>query len=393
MLKGLRIIEVGSFLSAPFATALMAELGADVTKIEPATGDPLRTFGPSIDPQLRLSGLFVSLNHAKKLVTLDLRSMVGKTAFLDLITRSELLVENFGTSYWSEIGLPWSDLARVNPKLRIVSLTSFGNDGPYQNLHANDININAVAGIADCIGYPDRNPLNMPFHQALLQQGANGAAAAIFSLFMPWGAEGKPFVVDVAAADVMASQVGTLDLVSATLGIPMKRDGKRAGSAASYPTTILKGKEGPIILVTPGQYEDLLAAMGNPEWSKEPRFRNQLELRKYADEFDQHVEAWLMTLSHQDVERISTEYGIPMYPLRNIDEIIEDQQYRFRNFFKTLRYGAAEYKVPGLPFPQHAERVSGATQTGEPRAVRKPVVIDSLPIGRDNEHVFRGVDL
>ena len=135
--------------SAPFASKLLADMGADVTKIKPSDGDSLRGFGPLINGPQRLSGLFLSLNHAKKLLCLNVESSLGREIFLKLVSRSDILIENYGESYWKKIGLPWSQIKKENKNIVIVSLTPFGNEGPYSNYLGQEINVNALSGVVD----------------------------------------------------------------------------------------------------------------------------------------------------------------------------------------------------------------------------------------------------
>jgi len=354
LLKGIKILEFGCFISAPFASKLLADMGADVTKIEPSNGDSLRGIGPFINGPQRLSGLFLSLNHGKKLLCLNVESSPGREIFLKLVSRSDILIENYGESYWEKIGLPWSQIKMENRNIVIVSLTPFGNKGPYSKYHGQEINVNALSGIVDCIGFPDRKPINIPFHQAFFQQGLNGAAAAVFAHLSVMNGKDRSAVVDISAFDVMSSYVTTHNLIYSTRDIFMKREGRRAaGSAGAYPFTILQGKESPIAIMCPavGEFKILTEAMGSPEWSKDPRYQNPSEIsRHYADEVDAHVEEWISKLSDKEIEEISLKFGIPLYPIRNVDRILEDEQYGYRKYFKEISYGGNSYTIPGLPF-------------------------------------------
>ncbi len=392
LLKGMKVVEFGNFISAPFASKLLADMGADVTKVETGDGDPLREFGPSIDDRRKLSGLFVSLNLAKKLLRLDIRSPLGKSIFLKLVSRSDVLIENYGKSYWEAIGLPWTDIIKEKPGIVIVSLTPFGNEGPYANYKARDINVNALSGIVDCIGYPHKKPINLPFHQSFHQQGLNGAAVSIFALLHAMVKKDEPVIADISASDIMASYVSTHNLIYSTRNIFMKREGKRAaGSAGAYPFTILRGKESPIAIMCPavGEFKILTEAMGSPEWSRDPKYQNPSEIsRHYADEVDAHIEAWLSQLSDEDIEKISLKYGIPLYPVRNIDKIIEDDQYNYRKFFRNIRYGGRSYSMPGLPFSCIDE--DGPDGKESERDAEAGHVAD-LSVGKDSDQLLRGL--
>jgi crotonobetainyl-CoA:carnitine CoA-transferase CaiB-like acyl-CoA transferase len=197
----------------------------------------------------------------------------------------------------------------------------------------------------------------------------------------------------------------------------MKREGRRAaGSAGAYPFTILQGKESPIAIMCPavGEFKTLTEAMGSPEWSKDPRYQNPSEIsRHYAEEVDAYVEAWISKLSDEEIENISLKYGIPLYPIRNVDRIVGDEQYGYRKFFKDISYGGKSYTIPGLPFScldndGPIEKESDRTEVAEfagfhaCSAVAELLArhmhdggrfetITDLSIGKDSEEILQGL--
>ena len=173
-LSELRVVELGDFIIAPYCTKLMADLGADVIKIEaPGLGDSARRYGPfpEDEPHLEKSLLFAYMNTNKKGITLDVRSPQGKKVFKELLRETDVLVESNPPKLMEELGLDYKSLASVNSALIVTSITRFGQTGPYRDYKATDLVSFHIGGIGyptpGDVDDPDTNPpLKAPGHQA-----------------------------------------------------------------------------------------------------------------------------------------------------------------------------------------------------------------------------------
>ena len=166
--EGLKVVEYGNLVSAPYCTKLLAGLGAEVIKVEmPGVGDEARKHGPfpNDTPHTERSGLFLSLNSNKLGITLNLDTQAGRNILKKLLEDADVFVENNAPKHMEELGLDYASLEKINPRLIMASITPFGQSGPYRDYKAYDINCAAAGGVSIGIGYPDREPLALPLSQ------------------------------------------------------------------------------------------------------------------------------------------------------------------------------------------------------------------------------------
>ena len=153
-LKGINILDLTQVLSGPFATLVLSDLGANVIKVEKSKGDDSRLFGPI---KKNKSGYFISLNRGKKSIKLDLKEKEDKRIFSDLIKKTDILVENFKVGVLGKLGFSWSKLKKNNPRLVYAKISGFGESGPYKNLPAYDVIVQAMGGIMSITGSSEKN--------------------------------------------------------------------------------------------------------------------------------------------------------------------------------------------------------------------------------------------
>ena len=186
---------------------ILADLGMDVIKIEPPGGDPGRLQGPFYkdDPDPEKSLNWWAFNTSKRGITLDIRTDEGRTALLDLSARSDIVIESFEPGYMKKLGLGYDELSMTNPGIIMISITGFGQDGPYAGLNAPDIVVAALGGYMNLTGDPDRAPLRNSIPQQYLHASNDAAAATLIAL---WHRErtGKGQWVDISAHECTAWQ-------------------------------------------------------------------------------------------------------------------------------------------------------------------------------------------
>ena len=403
LLQGLRVLELGEFISAPYCGKLLADLGAEVIKIEsPGTGDAARQYGPFFEdgPHPERSGIFLYLNSNKLGVTLNLATPTGKEIFRALVERSDILVHNFSPVDMDRVGLQYESMSQANPRLVMASITPFGLTGPYRNYKAYDINLAAAGGISQGIGSPDREPLTFGTPQvgyfagmaaassilmALLSQGPpipntdtppilSSEQPSVFSSENPTnppfgngglggisqGAPGRISAqpdgpgqhIDIAEVETMA---GIYNGSEALMAIYQWRETRRTGHHAldfPYPNCILRCKDGYIFVGSPEgrQWRKLLEIMGDPEWAKDPRFRNRTEMNNlYADEVDGYLEAWLTNYTKAELLELALEHRVPLAPVRGFDEVRNDPSLASL-FIEIERADTGPLAFPGPPY-------------------------------------------
>ncbi|MBT99106.1 MAG: hypothetical protein CL902_10830 [Dehalococcoidia bacterium] len=209
LLSGFRVLDLGSGISAPWCTKILADYGAEVIKVEtPGSGDSARRMGPFAgdDPDPEKSLTFLYLNTNKKSVTLDPSSVSGRKLFHRLVADADVLVENHPPSQAKELGMDYESLSEVNPGLVVTSIAPFGQTGPYHDYQATDIVTYALSGLMYHSGDSDQPPLRNVLDQSFYVAGANGAAATQIALFARLSS-GEGQHVDVSAAECLGAHL------------------------------------------------------------------------------------------------------------------------------------------------------------------------------------------
>lgn len=353
-LSGLRVVEYGKFISAPYCTKMMADLGAEVIKVEePVSGDESRRYGPFINdiPDLEKSGLFLYLNANKLSVTLDLKQAGGRQLLKEILNQSDVLVENHHPGFMSELGLDFASLRENNPRLIVTSITPFGQSGPYSRYKGYAINASALGGMSFIIGDPNREPLTLPLSQGHFQSGSMGATATMAALFAR-DLTGRGQHVDISESDVWVC-LHTGMVVSAFLFHNRKRMRGGHRTPGAYPYTVLPCKDGHVFLIAldQDQWQRFVDVMGNPEWTKDPRFEDQRRMAQYADELDSLLSPWLMSHTKAEIFELCRQSHIPFTPVLDTAEIVNSPHFNERGFFHLVNHSlAGKLKYPGFPY-------------------------------------------
>ena len=354
LLQGLRVVELGESVSAPYCSKLLADMGAGVVKIErPGVGDQNREYGPFLNdqPHHERSGLFLYLNANKQGVTLDLETPTGREILGGLLAKSQVFVHNLHPTEMDRLSVDYETLRTHNEQLVMASITPFGLTGPYRNYKAYDINLAAAGGICEGLGSPDRDPLTFGTPEV----GYFAAMAAASSIVIALLAGGGQHI-DIAEVESMA---GIYNGPEALMAVYQWRMTRRTGHHAldfPYPNCILRCKDGYIFVGSPEgrQWRTLLEVMGDPEWAKEERFRNRTRMNnEYADEVDGYMEEWLLQHTKAELLALALEHRVPLAPVRDFGEVRNDES--LANQFVTIdrpdtgpiSYAGPPYKLSG----------------------------------------------
>ncbi len=354
-LSGLKVVEYGGFISAPYCTKLMADLGAEVIKVEePGGGDESRRYGPFPGdvPHPERSGLFLYLNGNKMGVTLNVKTATGRKILGDLLEEADVLVENNPPERMADMGLDYQSLREVNGRLIVASITSFGQTGPYRDYKGYPLNAAGLGGQTMRTGEAGREPLAPALWQSHYQGGSMAAAAAMGALFARM-ATGKGQHVDISEAEIWATIHHGHGV---HLGVFEGRRSIRAGhrTISVYPWCILPCKDGYMCLIAIQgyQWKRFLEAMGKPEWMGDPRFENRIIMAlEHADELDALVTAWLLDHTKDEIFQICREKGITFAPVRDVAEVAADPHFEVRGYFVEMdRRHTGTLKYPGAPY-------------------------------------------
>ena len=370
LLKGLKVLEVGRFISAPYCGKLLADMGAQVIKVEPpGSGDPSRQYGPFLkdDPHRERSGLFLYLNANKQGVTLNLETPTGQHILRELVARSDVLVHNVHPTEMDKLGLEYDALRQVNSRLVMASITPFGLTGPYRDYRAYDINLAAIGGICEGLGGAHREPLTFGTPEVGYFAGMAAASSIVMALLAqdtPTSTPGnqdhpsssgggtEAQHIDIAEAETMA---GLYNGPEALMAVYQWRITRRTGHHAldfPYPNCILRCKDGYVFVGSPEgrQWRRLIGIMGNPEWTKDPRFTDRTVMNnEYADELDQYLESWLANHTKAELLEIALEHHIPLAPVRSFGEVRHDES--LADLFVDIeREDTGPLPFPGPPY-------------------------------------------
>jgi crotonobetainyl-CoA:carnitine CoA-transferase CaiB-like acyl-CoA transferase len=323
-LAGIRVLEVGHMLAGPYGGLVLADLGADVVKIEPATGDIARRVSPHyIGPH---NAYFASLNRNKRSVVIDLASPAGQAELHELCRGAHALLVNLRPSAIRKLGLTYAALADVNPKLVCVALTGFGLTSPLAERPAYDYVIQAMTGVMELTGDPDAPPTKAGYSAVDNSAGLMAALGLLAKIV-----EGKGGQVDVAMYDVMLSQLNYLASASLNAGEKMQR---YAGSAHPYivPAQVFQTADGWLTLfITHDDFWRRFATeIGRPEWITDPVFATMAGRGVNRAQVVPAIAAVLVARSTEEWVRRLTPVGVVAAGVQTLEHALASAQSQAR---------------------------------------------------------------
>lgn len=357
-LEGLRVVELGDFVAAAYGGKLLADLGAEVVKVEEPQGDSARRHGPfpGNRPHPEASGLFLYLNANKLGVTVDAGTASGGELLGRLLDGADVLLTDLPGERLREHGLGAAELGAAHPQLVSVAISTFGEEGPLSEYAGADIVGAAMGGMNDTVGEPGRDPLVMPCYQSHSQAGAHAAAAAMVALFGR-RLTGRGQHVDIAEADIWASynQPGRAHIFVHE-GRVRRRGGHR--TMGVYPYTVLPVRDGYVSMIAGRgrQWKGFMEMVGDgeiPEWySADERFKDRLEIsRLYAEEMDELLAPWLMEHDKEEIFHEAQARGIPFAPVYSTEEVVGNEHLDERGYFVEMDHPVAgPLRYPGAPY-------------------------------------------
>jgi crotonobetainyl-CoA:carnitine CoA-transferase CaiB-like acyl-CoA transferase len=392
-LDGLQVVEMGGFISAAYATKLLADLGADVLKIEPPGGDPARRHGPFPDdrPNPERSGLFLFLNSNKRSAVVDVRSEDGVHHLRSLLADADVLVHNEHPDDLHAAGIDPDTLVEDYPHLVVVTISTYGLEGDVSSWRGNALTACAASGLSHRIGDPDREPLALPYAGADYCSGTHAAAAALTAL-VERRRSGLGQHVSVAAVEVLGSYMGGGALpVYIFDGQVRHRSGDRQRSF--YPWQVVPVADGYFSAITKvdDQWRRFVDLIGNPDLAADPRLQNRWLASQWSEALDEYWYPWMAERTRDELTEIFRRERIAFQPVNRIDEVAESEHLRGRDFWATAGEGEHAYRTLGPPYrlsesrfePPLAAPALGTPAGGFPRrrgtSVSRPAGPPSLP--------------
>jgi len=361
-LTGLRVIELGHYIAAPFATRLLADLGAEVIKVEPPEGDPVRDWGSKKDGH----AVWFSVHGRNKLsVTANLKTPEGKERVLRLAKRADALVENYRPGQLERFGLGPDALHAANPRLVIARISGYGQDSPYRDKPAFGAIGEAMGGLRHLTANPGQTEFPPPrcgvsiFFFPAGMYAAMAVAAAFFVCFR-WGGDGRGRVVDL---DLVSSVFSLMEGMLPEYGLfGWVRQPQGAALKTAAPTNTYPCSDGKWLAIAGNSdliFRRLMAAIGRPELAEEPRFASNGERCANAKELDAAIAAWTRTLPAAEAERVLVEADVPCSRLYDIRDCAEDPHFRARRTVMRVEdpllgpvlHPAAPFRLDGVEPP------------------------------------------
>ncbi|WP_428485875.1 CaiB/BaiF CoA transferase family protein [Rhodopila sp.] len=357
-LAGIIVLDFGQIYQGPYATMLMAKAGADVIKIEPPGGEPLRrrVIATGGDTTLPIA----MLNANKRAVTLNLKSASGKNLLKQMVARADVLLENFAPGTLDGLGVGYDVLQQVNPKLVYATGTGFGISGPDRDNLAMDFTIQAASGIMSVTGDPDGPP--MKAGPTLVDfMGGIHLYAAVVSALLQRVTTGQGQLVEVAMQETVYSTLASSYDYHLRTGKVPPRAGNRQAGLASAPYNAFQTRDGwvAIHVVTEAHWQNLLRAMGRDDLLDDPRFSTNPARTENMAATEALVTAWTLGLGKMEVAAVAKRYKIPAAPVRNAIEVMNDPHMHERGMLQRIDHPSlGPIIVPNSPLRLHgADRV------------------------------------
>lgn len=353
-LSGMRVIEDGGGIAASYAGKLLADLGADVIKVESPGGDHVRRQPPfpSDLPGRERSGLHLFLDTNKRSVTLDLECAAGRRLFRDLAQRAGVVITSRHIAEQRRLGLTWDDLSADAPELNQVTITVFGIDTQREGWQSESLIASLASGISYRIGDPDRAPLGLPYDAPQFQGGIHAAISALLAR--------RATRESGVGQHAWLSIVDIISNVMAGAGVaPFVFTGQSRGRAgthmnAFYPWQVAPVKDGyyEVITMVDSQWNRFMELMGDPDWQHDERLQNRWLAFQHADEIDTFWHPWMAERTKSELMQLFGENHISFQPVHTIGEVAESEHLQARGFWAEVEHPEFDERVrlPGAPY-------------------------------------------
>ena len=377
-LTGIRVVDLSGYIAGPWCTRLLAGFGADVIKVERPGGDPIRRWGPFPEGEevVEAGALHLYLNQGKRSVTLDLETEPARRALHELLAGADILVEAYRPGTMARWGLGYDDLAEEHPGLIYLSVTDFGQDGPYSDLAAWEITTYALGGLMHITGEPDREPLKNGGYLGAYGAGHNAFDATLVALWER-AASQRGQHIDVSIHECVASLLEFTDMVWIYRGELYPRSGNGARAAwGVYPAA--NGYVG--VVSGPARRWAMMPQLVESEELAEERFAAPGAQGFLRDEIDALILPWLVTHEKEKIYHRAQALGMPFGFVATPADFFKSEQLAYREFFEEIDHpvvGPARYPTIAARFSDGLWSLGRAPLLGEHNAA----VLSTLPGG------------
>jgi glutaryl-CoA transferase len=370
-LAGLRVLELARILAGPWAGQILADLGADVVKVErKGAGDDTRTWGPPFvegnDGKHLGAAYFHGANRGKRSVELDFESEEGRRIVRKLAARSDVLIENFKVGGLAKFGLDYASLKDECPRLIYCSVTGFGQDGPYAKRAGYDLMAQGMAGVMDLTGMPDGEPLRVGVPVSDIFTGVYSAIGILAALHER-EKTGKGCHIDTALVD---STVGVLSNQALNYLISGKIP-RRLGNAHAnvVPYQVFPAADGHVIIAcgNDGQFVKLCQVLGAPELAQNPDYKDNSSRLQHRTALIDKMIVLTAKMKREDLLAQLEAVQVPAGPINNVKQVFENPQVVHRGMQLSLKCDAAKGgSIPGVRTPIVIDGWKAASERSAP---------------------------
>jgi crotonobetainyl-CoA:carnitine CoA-transferase CaiB-like acyl-CoA transferase len=324
-LDGVRVVDLSRLVAGNMLSLQLGDLGAEVVKVEPPRGDPLRDWREDGEPLF-----WKTYARNKRSLVLDLRVAEAREALLRLVARADVMIENYRPGTLEEMGLGPDVLHARNPDLILVRISGFGQTGPYAELPGFGTLVEAMSGFAARTGFPDREPVLPPLALADMIAGLYGSNATVTALLARMRGTARGQVIDVSLLEAIFSILGPEAAIYRHTGKVKERVGSASNTSA--PRNVYRCADGKYVALSASMQsmaKRVFAVIGRPEMIEEERFRTN-SARVKPENRAAIVGSWFAQRTREEALRVIRENEVTVGPVYNIDDAVEDAHFRAR---------------------------------------------------------------
>jgi crotonobetainyl-CoA:carnitine CoA-transferase CaiB-like acyl-CoA transferase len=364
-LSGVRVLDFSHVLAGPVCTRLLADLGAEVLRIESTrrADTPWRSAG---DPDLKRTLAYVMVHRGKKSMTIDLKSEAGAELACRLASVADVVVENFSADVMRRLGLDYESLAPLNPRLIFLSMSGYGHDGPRKNWTSMNSNLQAYSGMMMATEQEGNPPVAVSNSWMDYVGGLHGCYSVMQALAQR-RQDGRGRNIDLAQFESGVGSLGPLLFAGIVDGTLPKRMGNRSSSMAPQGCYACAGQDQWCVISVENneQWRALAQLIGDPKMIEDPRFQSLTGRMRHHDEIDRYIEAWTRLRTPAEAEQQLQAAGVPAQRMRRVDETLRQGE---DSVFHLQPGKAQPTLLTGLPFwfvPRNKQAFGQAPQLGE----------------------------
>jgi formyl-CoA transferase len=318
LLKGIRVLDLSHTLAGPIATMIMADLGAEVIKVEPLQGDETRTWAPFVGGE---SAYFMSINRGKRSLAVNLKDERGRRIVYELAKRSHILVENYRSGVPEKLGVDYESIVKVNPEIVYVSIKGFKSGSIYENKPAYDLVLQAMSGLMSTTGEEGRPPVRVSF---ALFDVFTGMMVVIYALAALYSGK-RPVKIELPMYDVSIFSMCYIPMMYLLTGRKVRRMGHAHPSMVPYQA--FQDRDGKWFVVAAANdrlFQALCKALGREDLANDLRFRTNADRVAHREELIKILQDIFSTNTRDYWLKLLEEYGVPAAPVYEIDEVFQD---------------------------------------------------------------------